>query len=397
MKRGLEFGYIGLGQCGGNIANKYAMLGYDAVAINTSSTDLKGLSKIKETHKLLIKDKEEIEGAGKNPDIGEKILTNEIDTVVDFIKAIFNKKYSKIFLCLGLGGGSGCGMVEILSQVLNEFGYEIGVIATLPNEVEPARVKLVALSTYEKIANLSCVTNIFLVDNEKVSKRIPGISLKAKYEFLNTCVAEQIDNINILSQRPSTITSFDAKDLETVLSPRGISIINEVTIDDVDKIKEEVYLTRLFSDSINLSIGADIDSDKLECSAAVFLFDLPKNTGKNIKEKSLQLLQNKVGNPFDVFYGIYESERTNKKGTFTVLLTGIDVSSVKRIQDMSKDFEEKAGEYEKKFNRNNNVNYSNNKTDMLSKFSFNKNKQNTSEVVKKEGKSILDKIKEKNK
>lgn len=395
MNRGLNFGFIGLGQCGGNIANEYSKLGYEAVAINTSSTDLEGLTKIDKTKRLLITDKDGVEGAGKNPNVGEQILTEQIDSVMTFIQTVFNSSYSKLFVCLGLGGGSGCGMVEVLSQVLSEIGFEVSVIGTLPNDVEAGRVKLVALSTYEKISNLSCVTNIFLVDNEKISKRIPGISLKSKYEFANSNIAKQLNSINEYSQKPSTIASFDAKDLETVLSAQGLCIINEIVIDDIERLKEDSYLTLLFSRAMELSISPDLDFDNLECLGAVFLFDLPENTGKNIKEKALKLLQQKVGDPFDMFYGIYESNK-RKKGTLTVLLTGINVNNAKRIHEMSEAFDEKSEEYRKKFERTNDFNYANKKSDMMNQFSFDRKKTENKSKTVASGKSILERLKEKN-
>ena len=65
MANELKIGFVGVGQCGGNIANEFAKLGYPTVAINTAKPDLEKLTNIRMEHRLLIS--LGIQGAGKNP------------------------------------------------------------------------------------------------------------------------------------------------------------------------------------------------------------------------------------------------------------------------------------------------------------------------------------------
>ena len=79
-KIGLNFGFIGVGQCGGNIANEFNKLGYKSIAINTSNTDLMKLNNIQKNNRLLINTG--VQGAGKNPEIGRRALEEHIESVM---------------------------------------------------------------------------------------------------------------------------------------------------------------------------------------------------------------------------------------------------------------------------------------------------------------------------
>lgn len=346
--KGLKFGFIGLGQAGGNIANEFAAIGYKTLALNTSKTDLDYLNNIGDNYKMLIN--VGVQGAGKNPDVGRDALEQKINEVYENVMTIF-PDCDKIFVCAGMGGGTGSGMMPLMVEILAEQGMDVGVITTLPSEVESSRVKLVALSTFEHLTEIEGVNSIFIIDNKKASDRLPGVGINSKYKMLNEKVATQMDYVNNLCVMPSLL-AFDAKDLETVLRTRGLAIMNQVTIENVDTLKDELTLSTVLKEALETSVGPHLE--RVESGAAVFLFELPKGKGRYLTEKSMKIINERVGSPFDVFYGVYEEESKDEDknmGTLTMLLTGLSVQDIPRLNELNEDIVSKEDDIERLFDK----------------------------------------------
>ena len=135
MSKGLNIGFIGVGQCGGNIVNEFAKLGYTTIAINTAQSDLDKLSNIHIENRLLINFG--IQGAGKNPEIGENAFIQHNEEILKLVEQAFSDM-DIIYVCAGLGGGTGSGIAPIFTQVL----LELEIIAEKIEEVEKDIEKL---------------------------------------------------------------------------------------------------------------------------------------------------------------------------------------------------------------------------------------------------------------
>lgn len=400
MNKGLKFGFIGLGQCGCNIADEFSKLGYPAIAINTTKTDLAYLQNIPDDLKLIINDG--IEGAGKNPEVGEQALIDHIDEVYELIKQSFNN-VNKIFVCAGLGGGSGSGMVVTLCKVLIEEqesfningNCSIGAIVTLPSDIESGRTKIVALDTYSELSSLDGLTNVFVIDNQKMQKSF-SVGIKSKYSFLNQKMAVLLDTINSIVTKSASV-SFDSRDLETVLQHPGITIINEITIDRISDLKEDGVLATLLTKGIKNSIFADYGNTDINAVGAAFLFVTPKNKSGVIKEEKIEIMKQYAGNPFDVFYGIYETNNIkDESGSFMLILTGLDYDNITRIQELNDSMEEVANLLSKKTKKKNAVKTNTKASDLLNQLKQKKPEVNKSDITNGNTRvSALDKIRDK--
>lgn len=399
-EKGLKFGFIGLGQGGCNIAESFSMLGYPAIAINTSSTDLDYLESIPKDLRLTVNDG--TEGAGKNPEIGEAALENNINKIYDTILRTFNN-VAKIFVCAGLGGGSGTGMIETMCKILIEESEtfnaqddcEIAAIITLPSNVESSRTKLIALSAYDKLCALEGLSNIFVIDNQKASERLPKLGLKGKYNYLNREMSKCIDNINKQVTIPSPV-AFDAKDLFTTLDNQGLTIISEVTIDNINDLKKEEFYANLIDSAINSSIFANISKERIIIPAAAFLFKVPKKRSSIIKENAIELLKKNAGNPFDTGLGIYESDNAKENtGSFILILSGIDPDNNIRVKDLKATLDSLEQEINETLNAKKNSTSDNKAQNLLDTFTKKKRKNIASKNGDQQGPkkmSTLDRI-----
>ena len=125
---------IGIGQCGGRIADRFARLNKrarskrgmeiitGAFAINTDITDLSGLSTIKPDYKHRIaigSQKTNGHGVGKISELAAEIARQDGDKVVNAIRATERFSETDAFMLIaGSSGGTGSGSISILTQYL---------------------------------------------------------------------------------------------------------------------------------------------------------------------------------------------------------------------------------------------------------------------------------------
>lgn len=324
--RGLRFGFIGVGQCGGNIANEFAKIGYKALAINTAKTDLDKLTHIKPFSRIMINTG--IQGAGKDPSVGAAALQAKGKEVIQSIIQMFKlKETDVIFICAGLGGGTGSGMAPLLANLLIQGGFLVNMIVTIPSDDESPKAKLAALSAFGQLVKVEKLKNVFVIDNEK-NPFGQSLSINNKYETLNTNIVNKLDILNIYTTRAAEI-AFDEKDLLTLLRVEGASAIFRMNIQDVADLEEPEYLPQLFTEAIKDSCFANIDYKKPFGSA--MLFCLPAKGSRYLKETSMKRFKEEIGTEFETYLGVYEKTEkadkekgeTGREGCVYVLISGL--------------------------------------------------------------------------
>ncbi|HLP42460.1 MAG TPA: hypothetical protein VK465_13210 [Fibrobacteria bacterium] len=229
MTTRLKFAVIGLGQCGGNIADTFAKYGYPSLAINTSILDLKDLSNIPDTRKIHTP-LNDTDGAGKDPRIGEQALASHFSAISAGLQH-FVAGADAILLTAGLGGGTGSNIAQ-LGNLLKKTGLPIVVLATIPANNESALVKLNALRAVNKIVAEgfdSCI----LIDNAKILSHLPDSSLAGFYPEANDFVVHTFSNLNSLITEFACrcLISFDNEDFRKVLLSKGFLIFGETEFD----------------------------------------------------------------------------------------------------------------------------------------------------------------------
>jgi len=147
---------IGLGQCGGRIADEFARLNgrarshrgieivTGAFAVNTDAADLSGLSYIKPDyqHRIIIGGRKTSgHGVGKINELGAEVAREDGDKVVDAIRTARRFFESDAFLLVaGAAGGTGSGAIPILTQLIKErYGDKPVYTLSLIHISEPTR------------------------------------------------------------------------------------------------------------------------------------------------------------------------------------------------------------------------------------------------------------------
>jgi cell division GTPase FtsZ len=176
---------IGLGQCGGRIADEFARLDKrarglrglhiitGAYAVNTDIADLSGLTTINSSsERILIGSKKtQGHGVGKINELGAEIAHEDADKVIEAIRNNSSFGDTDAFLLIAsAGGGTGSGAISVITQQIKERYIEKPVynLIVLPFDHEVVTEDRTVYNVATCLKSSYLVADaVFLVDNQR--------------------------------------------------------------------------------------------------------------------------------------------------------------------------------------------------------------------------------------
>jgi len=203
---------IGLGQCGGRIADEFARLNrkassqrgieivIGAYAVNTDIADLSGLSRIKPDyeHRILIGGRKTGgHGVGKINELGAEVAKEDADKVIDAIRTTRRLGEADAFLLIaGAAGGTGSGAIPIMTQHIKERFIDKPVynLTVLPFEHEEETEERTIYNAATCLKSSYLVADaIIVVDNQRYIRK--DASLLNNLSKINAIIAEPFYNL----------------------------------------------------------------------------------------------------------------------------------------------------------------------------------------------------------
>ncbi len=203
---------IGLGQCGGRIADEFARLNQKAhsqrgieivtgaLAVNTDVADLSGLTRIKPDyqHRVLIGGgKTSGHGVGKVNELGAEVAKEDADKVIDAIQTTKRFQETDAFLLIaGAAGGTGSGAIPIITQRVKERYADkpVYTIIVLPFEHEEKTEERAVYNTATCLKSTYSVADaVIVIDNQRYVRR--DSSIKTNMASINALIAEPFFNL----------------------------------------------------------------------------------------------------------------------------------------------------------------------------------------------------------
>jgi len=203
---------VGLGQCGGRVADEFARLNRRAraqrgieiitgcFAVNTDAADLSGLSNIKPDyqHRILIGGRKTGgHGVGKINELGAEIAREDSDKIIDAIRTARRFFETDAFMLVAsAAGGTGSGAISILTQVIKEryMDKPIYALGILPFAHEEETEERTIYNTATCLKSLSAVADaVFLIDNQRYVRK--DFSLKNNLTRINQLIVEPFYNL----------------------------------------------------------------------------------------------------------------------------------------------------------------------------------------------------------
>jgi cell division GTPase FtsZ len=325
----LKIGLIGAGQCGGRITESFYRLGYrKIISVNTTNQDLNTIPT-----KLIFQIPNKPGGAGKNMDESSDAFTNHRDELYNEMTRIFGK-VDHIFVCAGLGGGSGSGTIvqilELCKKYMQYIGFDepnkrVGAIVTLPTMGESAS-PLVASNAYKKGLELSDMADtgkimpLIVIDNDKIKNLYRGLTIANFYPTVNDTIAQLFNIFNQISAAGSEFVTFDATDFITVLQCSGHMIMGVTVVPNATQKTSIADALKLNLTKTLLASDFDLATAKTAAVIAV--------VGRNIVNTYVGLMEN-IEYGFDtvasltgnavIHRGIYADDENDTVRVYTII------------------------------------------------------------------------------
>jgi len=205
---------VGAGGAGNNTINRLIRAGVKGCELVAVNTDRQHLNMIDDRAKKVLIGKSITKGlgAGGYPDIGAKAA--EID------RALIEKELNGahlVFLCAGMGGGTGTGSAPIIAQIAKEQGAITVAMVTYPFNLERAR----RIKADEGIAKLRKITDsVIIVDNNRLVKLVPNLPMNEAFAVADEILAKAISGLVWTITQPSLI-NIDFADVRAIMGNGG--------------------------------------------------------------------------------------------------------------------------------------------------------------------------------
>ncbi len=270
-------------------------------------------------------------GAGNDPEVGEACARADLDT----IKETFSP-YDFIFVCTGLGGGTGTGAAPVIAEVARSTGALTLTLCTLPFIVEGRYRMENALIGLDKLMQVSDAA--IIIPNEKLFDISLDMTLTEAFKVGDEILINGVLSVAELMTKPGLVNA-DFADIRAILKDSGFALIgfgegydenrafeavenalhhplldvdirsargalinissSNLTLNEVNKILGRV--TEEFdSPEVEIIWGAIIDSELRNTLRATLIISGIKNTHKN----TMSSLRNRLRLHSDVELGL---------------------------------------------------------------------------------------------
>jgi cell division protein FtsZ len=191
---------VGLGGAGCNMLERIALDGADGAELLALNTDIRTLGSCLAPEKVQLgTNLTKGLGTGGDPDLGHQAVMEAEEAVR---AALAGRRI--VFLCVGLGGGTGSGAAPIVTRIAREEGAFVVVFATMPFAFEGKRRRNQAETSLNELAVLSNALVTF--DNNRMGELVLAKQgIHEAFQAADHMICESIKAVIRLVVRPGLI------------------------------------------------------------------------------------------------------------------------------------------------------------------------------------------------
>src|SRR5712691_3925574 len=202
---------ISVGGAGLNALDRIVLDGLERAEVVAINTDVQSLASSVAAHKVQLgRSVTRGLGAGGDPELGYQAAVESADEIRE---ALADARM--IFICAGLGGGTGSGAAPFVAQLAREAGSLVIAFATLPFSFEGKRR---ATQAQDALARLNEIAHaVICFENDRMGDMVaPKAGIHQAFAIADMTISQSVRSIVNLIQRPGLIRiGFD--DLLTAL------------------------------------------------------------------------------------------------------------------------------------------------------------------------------------
>ena len=223
---------IGCGGSGNNMVGWLYKKGVKGAEILACNTDKQHLNMIEADKKFLIgKGVTRGLGCGGFPEKGAESAKESIQDLKEHLKGS-----DMVFVCAGMGGGTGTGSAPIVAQVAKDTGSIVIGTVTMPFKIERARIDKAefGLQQLRKVAD-----TVIVIDNNRLVQIAGNLPIQQAFAVANELVATMIKGIVETTSVPSLV-NLDYADVKAIMSNGGVAVIGVGSSDTNNRVEESV-------------------------------------------------------------------------------------------------------------------------------------------------------------
>jgi cell division protein FtsZ len=235
--QGLQVGHanikvIGVGGAGNNMVGWLYNKGVKGAEIMACNTDQQHLNMINSDRKFLIgKGVTRGLGCGGFPERGAESAKESLQEIKECLK-----DSDMVFVCAGMGGGTGTGGAPVVAQVAKDTGSIVIGTVTMPFKIERARVDKAEFGL-QQLRQVS--DTVIVIDNNRLVKIAGNLPIQQAFAVANELVATMIKGIVETIAVPSLV-NLDYADVKAIMSNGGVAAIGVGASDTTSRVDEAV-------------------------------------------------------------------------------------------------------------------------------------------------------------
>jgi len=233
----IKIAVVGVGGGGNNTLNRLKRLGVKGASLYALNADRQHLNTVDDgiTKLLIGKSITKGLGAGGYPEVGMKCA--EVDRPA-IEKALAGSHL--VFICAGMGGGTGTGAAPVIAQIAREQGAIVVAMVTYPFALERART----VKAEEGINKLrETADSVIILDNNRLVQLVPNLPMNQAFLVADEILAKAIDGLVFTITQPSLV-NIDFADVKAIMSNGEVGMIAVGTGKGTNKVEEAVHSVR---------------------------------------------------------------------------------------------------------------------------------------------------------
>ena len=298
---------VSIGGAGLNALDRIVLDGLERADVVAINTDVQSLASSVAPHKVQLgRSVTRGLGAGGDPELGYQAAVESADEIRE---ALADARM--IFICTGLGGGTGSGAAPYIAQLASEAGSLVVAFATLPFAFEGKRRGAQArdaLARFNEIANA-----VICFENDQMGDIVaPQAGIHQAFALADSTVSQSVRSIVNLIQRPGLIRiGFD--DLLAALRSRNSRCLFGFGESDSDNRAHEA-LTQALKNPL-------MDRGRMLADAARVLVQVAGGLGMTLSEVEIlmQELGRHVNEQTQILFGVAVDGRLGDRLSVTII------------------------------------------------------------------------------
>ena len=223
---------IGVGGAGNNMVSWLYKKGIQGAEILAVNTDAQHLS-ITGADKRFIIGREVTRGLGCGgfPNKGAEAAKESMQQLRENLK-----ESDMVFVCAGLGGGTGTGAAPVVAKIAKDMGAIVIGTVTMPFKIERARIDKAEFGL-QQLREVS--DTVIVIDNNRLVSIAGNLPVQQAFAVANELISTMIKGIVETIAIPSLV-NLDYADVRAIMTDGGVAAIGVGASDTSNKVEEAV-------------------------------------------------------------------------------------------------------------------------------------------------------------